>query len=407
MLGSKTGSGTNSTVPSGWGRLSQLLRTPTAWYLATMGLAGSTRTYFRSKENAVSTSSRTLTWVVVGPLPVTGSTSPSVTIRLPPRRTTYCVLTAPVVPSATALPPTTTMGTSSPAVGLGGVAAASSGDRAETAPRMLRPVLSRPAGLVTLTSPSRSASTARNSALATHDERSSAMRSRTRNVQIPSFGLVRAGSSSSVCFSSRASAAVRTSNSPYTSARTKVPRISSTRTPTLRKQSGTGDRGGSGSTRGGLVGAALRTSSAVIVSVLGPASVGVAVARRHVAEGGSAESSASLSPKASFGATDSNPSASSRSTSASRRRSLSFWLEAVCPRRSKEAHPRTSNGVPFGIWSSNALEAGSRRGNTLLASMGSVLMLLGFISHRSSSGTGSSRSSRLVYSVLRGWFKRM
>ena len=167
-----------------------------------------------SKVNAVSTSSRTLTEVLRGPSPVAGSTSPLVTTTLPPCSVTDLVSMTPAAPTATAPPATRTIGTSSPAVGAGGVAAASSGDRTATAPSTSIPVWLPPLPRRTCHSPSVSASIARNSPVTSQEERSSAILRRTRKRLIPSLGLLAGGSDPAELAARRFSAAVRMSISP-------------------------------------------------------------------------------------------------------------------------------------------------------------------------------------------------
>ena len=196
-----------------------------------------------------------------------GAMTPWLTTSSPPRRMIFWVLIRLLAPSAM-LP----SDTSAPAAGDSSAAAELSGARMLRAPRTLRAF-----GLECARSiwarPSRSASAARNSALTSHESRSSAIRSRTRNVQMPSLGLrVPCRSAGWECRRSAVSAAVSMSNSPYTSARMKVLRNSSTRTPILRKQSGRPPVGGVRSTsRAG--GRTTRSTRAVMVSSPLPAVV--------------------------------------------------------------------------------------------------------------------------------------
>jgi hypothetical protein len=169
----------------------------------------------RSKVKAVSTSRSTLTCVVRTPAGAGAGAGASATISWPPRRITSCVRITPLAPIPTAALVRSTIGTSSPAVGDGGVAAASSGARVLTAPSTSMPPVLLPDGRAKRASPSRSPSTARNSAVTSHDARSSAMRRRTRKAHTPSCGLVRAGSvRPPPVAATRCSAAVCTSNSP-------------------------------------------------------------------------------------------------------------------------------------------------------------------------------------------------
>jgi hypothetical protein len=196
--------------------------------------------------------------------------------------------------------------------------------------------------------------------VASHDERSSATRSRTRKAHTPSRELpLRAGSvEPGVLRASRCSAAVCTSNSPYTSARTNVERTSSTRTPILWKQSGTGGRVGAGSTSVVGGGAARRVSWAPTLSVLPAGSVAVARARHHALlpwagagpPSGLTPPCACVCPCAVPAVTrPSKPLRLSSATRPSRRRSLSARLRACCPgvvSPSNDAHPSTVHVTP-------------------------------------------------------------
>ena len=132
-----------------------------------------------------STSSSTATVVPRGSVVAdpSGAMVPWLTTSSPPRRMIFWVSMRLLAPRATV--PSETR---APAAGDSSAAAELSGARTLTAPRTLRAVTSEWARSI-WASPSRSASAARNSALTSHESRSSAIRSRTRKVQMPSEGL--------------------------------------------------------------------------------------------------------------------------------------------------------------------------------------------------------------------------
>ena len=250
--------------------MSHVERTPIALYRVVIGCCGSTRTIVRSNVNATSMSSRTLTCVPRSSTVVVPSapTMPSETITSAPRRISFCVCIRSLAPSATE-----PSATSAPAAGDSSVADDVSGASTDRAPSMSSALWLECAESI-CARPSRSPSAARNSADTLHELRSSAIRRRVRNRQTPSIGL--RGPWRSAGLPSRrspASTAVSMSISPYSSARMNVPRTISTRTPSLRKQSGVPAAGGLGSTvagggSGGRVMRAVTTSAVAGTAVL-------------------------------------------------------------------------------------------------------------------------------------------
>ena len=169
----------------------------------------------------------TLTCVLVGLSSSSGSVIPLVMNSELPCHIRLRVCSTPVAPmtpaTAVAVAPVTALvrfkPTSSPARGDAGGTCATTGNNVAIAPTTFRPVELPVSGFLYLIKPSISALSARNSAVTSQFDLSSAIRKRARNCTIPSVGLpcssVGLGSNSSELLACKdCSTAVCISNSP-------------------------------------------------------------------------------------------------------------------------------------------------------------------------------------------------